>query len=265
MPIKSKTISSLIFVCLLGFQAVAGQTQNRPILGLYEEVDRYESQKRTAMLSQGKRYDAGARADALDEKKSLAKKYAAEIAGRPGIKEADYYYLGRLYSIADNDQKTLESMKKAVSEFPPDATGTLIQSALSYVVVLSSKMKQMDAAEAALDRWTKGTPMTKTQLPALKDYVATGYYKDGKYEQSISHAQSAFDLLKNLQAKTPQEKRDRETVYMNLVELLSLGYKKNKNTDQSLNILAEARTVVCDSLGQSLSQGHDVCRWFGLF
>ncbi len=236
-----KTAAVLILVCQFGIQSLFAQAPARPVLELYEEIERYEAQKRTTLMSQGKRLDASARENMLSERKSLAKKYAAEIAARSGLEKTDYYYLARLYSTVENDQKTLEMMKRAVAEYPADTSGSMIQSALGYIIVLSSKMKQMDAAEAAFERWSNGNPMNKSQQPALQDYISTGYLKDGKYEQAIRHAQAAFDTLKTTPSKTPQEKRDRETIYMNLVEVLSLGYKKNKNADQALNILAEAR------------------------
>ncbi|MFT3746603.1 MAG: redoxin family protein [Pyrinomonadaceae bacterium] len=241
MPIRSRYVFTFVFVCLFGINAVMAQTPTRSILDLYQEVESYEAQKRTMLISQGKRLDAAAREDMQNERKDLAKKYAAEIAARPGLKKEDFYYLGRLYITAENEQKTLEMMKKAISEFPADASGSLIQSALGYVVILSSKMKKMDDAEAALDRWSKGQPMILSQQPALQDYVASGYFKDGKYDQAIKHAEIAFNILKSMPAKTSAEKRDREQIYMNLVEVLSLGYKKNKNSDQALNVLAEAR------------------------
>lgn len=234
------SVSSFVILFLSTLLA-SGQTALRPVTDLYGEVERYEAQKRTMLLSQGKRIDSGTRNDILDERKSLAKKYAAEIAARTDLKETDYYYLGRLYTIAEDDKRTLEMMKRTLTEFPADAAGTLIQSALGYVVILSSKGKQMPEAEAALQRWMKFEPLNKGQAAALQDYVASGYYKDGKYEQAIAHAQNAFDMLKATPAKTPAERRDREAIYMNLVEVLSLGYKKSKNDDQALNVLAEAR------------------------
>ncbi len=44
-----------------------------------------------------------------------------------------------------------------------------------------------------------------------------------------------------MKAKTFAEKRDREQIYMNLVEVLAMSYRKSKNSDQALNVLAEAR------------------------
>ena len=223
--------------------SVAGQPNAdvRPVIDLYQDIEGYEAQQRTMLASKGKRIDAAARDDIADGKKALAKKYAAELATRNDLKEKDFYFLGRIYAAAENDAKVLESMQKFLVEFPADAKGDMVQSALSFIIVLSSKTKQMPAAKAAFERWTKGEPLIKSQQPALQDYIASAYLKDGQYEQAIRHAQSAFDLLKTQNAKTMQEKKAREQVYMNLVEVLALGYKKNKNSDMALNLLAEAR------------------------
>lgn len=229
------TIICVVAVVAQGTQGV------KSVVDLYQEIEGFESQQRNMLSSQGKRYDASARDNIADGKKSLAKKYAAELAARTDLKEKDFYFLGRIYAAAENDAKVLGSMQKFLMQFPADTKGDMVQSALSFIIVISSKTKQMPAAEEAFERWTKGEPLIKTQQPALQDYIATSYFKSGEYDQAINHAQSAFDLLKTQNAKTIKEKRDREQVYMNLVEVLALGYKKNKNSDMALNVLAEAR------------------------
>jgi thiol-disulfide isomerase/thioredoxin len=223
-------------------QSVVAQEPNaRSAVDLFTEVENFAAQQRRMLASAGKRYDASARDEIADDKKALAKKYVAELASRPDLKEKDLYFLGRLYLAAENEEKGLDSMQRFLAGSAPDAKGDLIQSARSLVAILASKKKQMPAAEEAFTRWVKGEPFVVNQQPILQDHIATGYLKAGQYEDAIRHAQGAFDLLKTLTAKTIDEKRTREQVYMNLVEVLALAYKKNKNSDQALNVLAEAR------------------------
>jgi thiol-disulfide isomerase/thioredoxin len=132
-------------------------------------------------------------------------------------------------------------MKKFLAQYPPEIKGDMIQSARSYVVILGVHRKQMAEAEQYYLAWTKGEPFVKTQQPMLESILAAGFFKDGQYELAIKYGQEAFDLVKTFQAKNPREKRDREQVYMNLVEVLALSYKKNKNSERALDILAEAR------------------------
>lgn len=234
-------IAGCVAMLCVGLSAAQANPNGRSALELHQEIEGYAAQQRTMLASQGKKYDAGAREEIADGKKALAKKHAAQLAVRTDLKEKDFYYLGRIHSAAENDSKVLDSMQKFLTQYPAETKGDMVQSALGFVIVLSSRIKQMPAAEAAYERWLKGEPLMKSQQPALQDYLATGYLKDGQYDQAIRHAQSAFDLLKTMNAKTMQEKRDREQVYMNLVEVLALGYKKSKNADMALNVLAEAR------------------------
>ena len=240
IPIFSPYIYAPLLFILLGAVPIRSQA-GRTASDLYTEVDKYQAQQTSMLMRQGKAVDRDSRDQILSQRKSLAKKHAAELAIRPELQNTDLYFLGRLYSIAENDKETLGAMKKFVAQRPPEENDYLLQSALSFVVVLSSKYKQMPAAEEAFERWSNGHPLVLGQKPVLQDHLATGYYKDGQYEQSVKHSQAAFDLLKTIPAKTFQEKRNREQVYMNLVEMLALGYKKIKDNDRSLNVLAEAR------------------------
>ncbi len=208
---------------------------------MFSEVENYISVRSRELSSAGKRVTADVRDDLANERKALAGKYAVEIAGRPSLEKTDHYYLGRLYGTAGNEVKQLESMKRVLNEFPADAKGDLIQSARSFVIVISSRRKQMAEAEAAFELWKTGYPLVKTQQPVLQDHLALGYYKSGQFEPAVKHAEEAFNFLKGTKAKTFAEKRDREQIYMNLVEVLAMAYRKSKNNDQALNILAEAR------------------------
>lgn len=216
-------------------------SQGRPVVDLYNEVEGYTSARGKELMGAGKRIDAGMRDEIADEKKQLASKYAAEVAARTTLEKTDHYYLGMLHLAAGNELKQLDSMRRFLAEFPPDTKGDMIQAARSHVIVQTSKRKQLEEAEAALALWKTGYPRVPTQQPALQDHIATGYFKAGDYDNAVRHASEAFEMLKTFKAKSPRDKRDREMIYMNLVEILALSHRKGKNTDQALNVLAEAR------------------------
>jgi thiol-disulfide isomerase/thioredoxin len=182
------------------------------------------------------------RRDGLEkEKRVLALKFAQQAFSRTDLKETELYYLGRLYLAAEEDEKALELMNKFLSQYPPTIKGDMIQSARSNVIVLSVRRKLLNEAEQAFQAWLKGYPLEIAQQPALQQILAVGFFKDGQFDKAVSYGQSAFDLLKTLKAKTAAEKRGQEQLYMNLVEVLALSYKKSKNAEQALSILAEAR------------------------
>ena len=223
--------------------AIFGQPSiaHRPVSEIFKEVDSYAIEKAKELASQGKRIDRDRRDDLEGEKRGLAKKYASELASGPGLQTSDRYYLGRLYLIAENDPAALAAFDSFLSAFPADTKGDMIQSARAYVIILASRRKDVDKAENAFQLWLKGEPFLKSQQPMLQNYLSVAYFKDGKYEQAIAHGESAIEILKASNPKTLREKRDVEQIYMNLVEVLAISYKKNKKSDQALNILAETR------------------------
>ncbi len=236
----AKSFFLTAFCLVLNLSAFA-QDEPKTVLELNQEVDGYVNAKMREMSSQGKRITTETRDDLIREKKSLAKKYAEEASSRQNLEGKDFYYLGMLYFTAENDAKALETFKKFIAQYPPDVKGDMIQSARGYGVILHARKKQMSEAEQFYEAWRTGEPFFKIQQPSMENLLSVGFFKAGDYEKAIKYGQEAFDLLKTIEAKTPKDKRDKEQIYMNLVEVLALSYKKNKNSDQALSILAEAR------------------------
>ena len=221
----------------------AAQSQNRQAAELYKEASDYVRVKSRESASQGKRIDAEARESFAQEQKSLAKKYAAELAARADLKETDFYYLGSLYDLAGSEPKTFEAMKRFLAAYPPETEGDALQSARTFVIILAAKQKQFAEAEQTFQAWLKAKPFVPSKRPAVERSLAVSFYKDGKYDEAIKYGQSAFDGLKALEAKTLAERRAKMDLYGGLVEILALSYRKNKNTDQALNVLAEGRAL----------------------
>ncbi len=241
MEIK-RTIGCILIGGLF-FNAVSvwAQSPTKKVLEMWQEVNGYVTEKTKELVSQGKRIDAAKRSDLENDKKTLADKYAEEAAARPDLKGVDLYYLGELFVIAEDDTKALDAMKKFLAQYPPETKGDAIQSARSYIMILSARKKLLPEADQAYQEWLKGEPSLKNQQPALEQVLAAAYFRDKQYDKAIKYAQHAFDLLKTTESKSIAEKRSKEKLYMNLVEVLSLSYKKNDDKENALNILAEAR------------------------
>lgn len=232
---------TVVALFLMSTLVVSGQPETKTAMQLSDEISAYLTTKTAELRAQKKTVDAATRNDLAIDRRSLAKKYAAEVAGRTNLEKTDFYYLGLLYVAAEDDDKGLAAMKRFLSEFPPTSTGTMIQSARSYAMILSVRMKQLSDAETFFQEWKGGSPLVKTHAPSLGKILAVGFFKGGQYEKAVQYGREAFDLLKSLDASNARDRRDREDIYMGLVEVLALGYKKSKNSAQALNVLAEAR------------------------
>lgn len=231
---------SVLFIISIFF-SVSAQTPERPVADYYSEVSNYVKEKAKELSAQGKKLTSDTRDDLINEQKKLAKKYASEISLRQNLKDEDLYFLGMLYNTAEDEDKTLETLKQYLAQNPPDAKNSFIQSARSFIVVLLSKDKQMTEAEQVYQTWLKDEQTVSLQQPTLEVFLASGFFKDNQYEQAIKYGQHAFETIKTLEAKTPKDKHEKEQIYINLVEVLALSHKKDKNKDAALEILAEAR------------------------
>lgn len=233
------TLSVVLAFFLLSSEAAFAQS--RPLADLFKEVEDYVFVRAKALADDGKRVTSDTRDELAEQKKSLAKRYAEQAARRTDLSDKDLYYLGRLYVAAADEVKALDTMRKFLSLHPQDATGELVQLARLYVVVLAAKRKQFAEAEQTFELWSKGTPLEVNQRPMLMQQLAVGFFKDGQYDKAVNYGQSAFDMLKTLKPRTSAERRSREQIYGDLVEVLALSYRKSKNTDRALEVLAEAR------------------------
>lgn len=234
----------LLLVSLLMFtgEVVFAQSdKDQPVFNRYKEVEGFVSVKIQEIRAEGKRVTSDD-VDGLEEKKrALARKYANEIlaAGKPTGSER--YYLGLLFFLAEDTGKSLDLMKDFLSQYPHNATGELIQMARSYCLILSARKQLPDDAEKYYQAWINGDPVIKSRQPKLENVLSIALFKKQQYDKAIRYGQEAFDLLKTYEPRTIREKRDVEQLYVNLVEVLALSYKKSKKDDLALSLLAEAR------------------------
>src|SRR5437764_12525914 len=79
---------------------------------LYDEAAGYVARKFQEFASKKLNYDPKLADQTFKEQKSLAAKNALLLSARAGLKGDDFYYLGLLYSLSGNEDRTIESLKK---------------------------------------------------------------------------------------------------------------------------------------------------------
>ena len=232
------------FVLMLFFVIfVFGQTEQKTSSELFQEVNNYVTKKSRELSSKGERIDSFKAESLKSEQKKLANKYAAELSARPNLTYEDSYFIGLLFSIGENEAKTLEAFQKFLSLIPPNSTGDALQDVRRRLISIYANQKQFSEMEKHYKDWLSGKPEFPKQRPTVENIIAVAYFKDGKYEQSVKYAESAFNLLKSIEAKNLQERNLKTQIYGNLLEVLTLSYKKTNRKEDALNILAESRAV----------------------
>jgi thiol-disulfide isomerase/thioredoxin len=236
-------IHKFIFIVVLFASSVFGQNEPKTSAELYKEVNGFVNAKFRELSSKGEKIDFYTRENVVKDQKKLADKYAKEIWATNNLTYDDAYFVGLLYGIAQNDAKSLEAFQKFLTLVPANSTGDVLQDVRSRTVVLYARKKQFTEMEKIYQDWINGSPAFPKQRPTIENVISVAYFKDGKYAESVKYGESAFNLLKTLEARNLQERNIKTEIYGNLVDVLTLGYKKTKRNDDALNILAESRAL----------------------
>lgn len=233
----------LITFWMVGSAKFAGGQDFRTAAELYKEIQMYPRMRMDELRSKGVSINRDKSEDVMQEKRSLAEKTAKEIAARATLNADDHFFLGLIYIEADENSKALESFQKCISFFPPGAKSGMLQSARQRVVIFASQRKELELMAKTYAEWAADESVTDEQRASLQDYMATAYYKEKEYEKAVVHGEDALKLTVKLPEKTWLQRKNKEQLYGNLVELLTFAYKKNDRKVDAIDILAEGRAL----------------------
>lgn len=243
MRIPLSNLILLIFVIISSVLLADAQNETRKSADLYREVQNYTKTRMNELRSKGEKITRDKSDDVMKEKRALAEKHARELASRSGLSPDDLYYLGLIYEEAEDEKNALSSFQKHIATFSPDTKNPVLQSSRQRVIIYSSKNKDLELMEKTYTDWNQAEPGAEESRAMLQNYMALAYYKDKKYEQAIKYGEGAFKLTEKLPGKTWTQRKDKEKLYGNLIEILTYAYKKNDRKEDALNILAEGRAL----------------------
>lgn len=242
---KKLTFPRFVPIVILAIASIipaAAQTQ-RPARELYEEVNGYVRSKIAAFTAAGKRLSRDDINSLEIEQTDLARKNASKIEAFPKPSIPDLYYLGLLYEKAENDDKALTAYRRLLTQAGPNDEGSIVQIARSRVVVYAGSKKLYDEMEKTYAAWLQGKPAYPVMRASLEGSMAAAYFNGRNYEQAIKYGQSAFDLTKNLEARTWKERSVKTDMYATMVDTLVVSYQMNDRKEEALNLLAETRAL----------------------
>jgi len=130
----------------------------------------------------------------MQERKQLAAKYATVISARPGLAGDDFYYLGILYRIAENDEVSAEILRKFLASENPAAEK--LQTARPIVTVDAARRKNFDEAEKLLSDYLKAEPVKLSERARMEKELAESYQKEKNFAKAASHAEEALRATK---------------------------------------------------------------------
>src|SRR4051812_31517566 len=217
-----KLASTLAFICALVFASCeafaqarhvteplppAAATDTRAASALYDEASGYAARKFQEFASKKMAYDPKLAEQTLKEQKELAARHAATLNARKNLTPDDLYYLGLLYSISNNEDRTIEALAKFLEskreggEHPQFARYILVQRA--------TQANRLEEAESTLADYLRLEPRKQSEHVVMENALAGAYRKRKQFERAAPHAEEAFKAAKILQQTAQNDQTSR--------------------------------------------------------
>lgn len=236
---------SSVLVTLVLLAAIAASSALRPTLAqasqaaaLYQEVSNYPRQKQAELRAQGKQVDRETNDRLLREQRELAARYAAQLAARLDLTAADYFFLGRLYDIADKGDEVVKTMRRFLAA-QPAPEGAAAQLARYMIVIYAARGKAVDDAEAVLTEYLRQQPQSPNNRFQMELELAIAQNKAKQYERAAAHANEAYRNIDALKAGPNLSAGDRDQWIVAAAAARADAYAGMKKKEESLAAILE--------------------------
>ena len=172
-------------------------TENSPALSaaqLFDEANAYFRTKVAEFQQKKVPYDEKLRLQTVQEQKQLAAKNAAILIERKNLAGEDFYFLGMLHWIAENNDGAGEALKAYIATENPNAEK--LQAARSVVVILAARKKNFDEAEKILVDYLNTNPTKPRERLRMEMELTTAYRAENNPAKAAAHAEEAFRAAK---------------------------------------------------------------------
>lgn len=159
--------------------------EKRTARALFDEAYQYTDRKFIELNKQKVPYDKNIEIKTRQEQKDLAARYAALLASRESLSDADFYYVGMLYHTAGNGDAALEAMRRFLAKKPK---GENAQLARAVTVLYTTKKNLIDEAEHAVDDFAKDQPRDTTEWFGMQTLITEASARIKDYRSMSKHA-----------------------------------------------------------------------------
>src|SRR5947209_2758077 len=207
---------------------------------LYNEAAGYVARKFQEFASKKLNYDPKLADQTFKEQKSLAAKNALLLSERVNLAGADFYYMGLLYSLSGNEDRTIESLKKFLET--EKTVGDHAQFARYVLVQRMAGKNLLDEAESRLADYLRFEPQKPNERVVMESTLATAYQKNKQLDRALAHAEEAFKTAKTLQLSPPNANSERLLTTSSFA-LVDIYEDMKKPADLSVAALEDARKL----------------------
>ncbi|HEX8070052.1 MAG TPA: TlpA disulfide reductase family protein [Pyrinomonadaceae bacterium] len=209
----------------------------------YEDAATYARRRYAQLEQEGRAYNTNLPAQLAQEQRAVAARYAALVAAREPLDRVELLYLGQLYSLADQSEGALKTMRRWLREHaaasPADA-----QTARFVIALETAKQGASPQAERVLnDYLAREQPFDWSRHYQLERVFANAYRARRRYDEAVSHAQAAVDAAQRWYVQQPMDARTRDDLFYQAATYLSDLNLEFKQTGAALGALQALRKV----------------------
>ncbi len=208
---------------------------------LYQEANDYLRKKFVEFNAKKLPYDPKLETTTRQEQKELAARHTATLIGRGVLKGDDVYYLGMLYFVAGDADRTLETLRSFLSS-EAGSNGEKSQMARRVFVTEAAKKNLIAEAEAMLVEYTKHEPQTADDRYVLENLLVAVQMKATDFEKAAPHAREMLSAARAASLKATDVYR-RDEMLLNASALLAEINVKLKKNDEAVSVLQELRRL----------------------
>ncbi|HKC64626.1 MAG TPA: TlpA disulfide reductase family protein [Pyrinomonadaceae bacterium] len=207
---------------------------------LYDEAAGYVARKFQEFASKKMPYDPKLAEQTVNEQKTLAAKNALLLSSRTNFAGADFYYLGLLYSLSGNEDRTIESLKKFLET--EKTVGDHAQFARYVLVQRLAGKNLLEEAESRLADYMHFEPQKGGERVVMESTLAATYRKNKQLDHALVHAEEAFKIAKTLQLNPPNANSERLLTNSSFA-LVDIYEDMKKPADAPRTVLEEVRKL----------------------
>ena len=167
--------------------------ENRSAKVLFTEANEYVNTKFAEFRKLKVAYDQKLDAKTKQEQKELAARFAAVLASRQKLADADLYYLGMLYHLEGNADGALDAMGRFLKI---TSAGENAQIARAVVVLYATRSGLIPQAEAAVADYAKNEPRDLTEWFGMEALITEALKKAKSYESMSRHASEMLRIAR---------------------------------------------------------------------
>ncbi|MBK9154999.1 MAG: TlpA family protein disulfide reductase [Chloracidobacterium sp.] len=180
-------------------QRPADQTLARPavpVKQLFDEANSYTQRKFAEFEQKKVPFSERLRLDTEREQKQLAAKHAAASGERTDLTTDDVYYVGLLFWISENLDRTNESLKKYLTF--EDRSADKAQTARSIIAVIAAKQRRHADAVAAIEDYLKNSPTKPSDRARMESELSKAYFAEKNYARAAHHSSEAYKAARSV-------------------------------------------------------------------